>query len=203
MVKEKKEKFLQPKSLLTKEEYQQYQIAKKIPARGKLEEEMKERKKEVDKYIADKKYEGSRTGMFAKKLTGLLRAGTSAFSSKQGITKALYKRKVSQYTQEHTATRTKYKGRGRPKGSYDQRYAKFGGVYGYRKWLAQQRWKERLNLLERKQITPRQRAILDTIRAREEMQMRSPEAQIVPDTTGNIPLRGLMDEIDGYANIVP
>jgi hypothetical protein len=38
-----------------------------------------------------------------------------------------------------------YGRRGRPKGAYDSRYARFGGVYGYRKYLAQQ---NRMRLLQ-------------------------------------------------------
>jgi len=33
---------------------------------------------------------------------------------------------------------------GRPRGTYDMRYAQFGGIYGYRKWIAQKRALERL-----------------------------------------------------------
>lgn len=46
-------------------------------------------------------------------------------------------------------------GPGRPRGTYDARYARFGGVFGYRKWLAQQRSAEKetiKRMLEQKRL---------------------------------------------------
>lgn len=42
--------------------------------------------------------------------------------------------------------------KGRPIGTFDQRYARFGGVYGYRKWLSEQRALRRLQ--QQSQGTP-------------------------------------------------
>lgn len=131
---------------------------------------------------------------------------TRAFSlmQKGGVTRALYGQPISPYGSNisNTIPSRRTGRRGRPKGTYDQRYANFGGVYGYRKFLAQQRWKERQQILQNSVTNPRQKAILRQIQQRDEMQRMSPESRTIPDTAGNIPtMRTIHDEINDYANI--
>ena len=61
----------------------------------------------------------------------------------QGVTKA-----VASLGGVNAGGRGGYGRKGRPKGAYSGRYAAYGGVYGYRKYMAQQR---RLELLKAQQ----------------------------------------------------
>lgn len=203
MAKTKKPSFLSPRSLLTKREYRDYQTIRKIPERDKLQREWEERKEQPKKYSKEKQYEQSRTGKVSSKASGFLRGIQRV--GRTGVTRSLYERKTTPMTRpyQQTATKKSYTGRGKPRGSFDQRYAQFGGVYGYRKYLSQQRWKERQEILQQSVTNPRQREILRQIQVREQMQQQSPEAQIFPDTHGKIPLmKTIHQEIDDYANLV-
>jgi hypothetical protein len=76
-------------------------------------------------------------------------------------------------------------------------------VYGYRKWLSQQRWKEKQEILSQSVASPIQRERLRQIQMQEQMRQQSPEAQIIPNTYGNIPLmKTIHQEINDYANLV-
>lgn len=194
---------MSPRSLLTKKEYQQYSTLRKIPERDRLQSEWEQRKKNLERYNQEKKYEQSRTGKVASRVSSFLR-GIKRIG-RIGATRSLYERKTSPYNRPMTQ-QTKaqgYTGRGRPRGSFDSRYAQYGGVYGYRKAMAQQRWKERREILERSVTNPRQRAIFQQIQQREEMRMRSPEAQTIPNTYGKVPMKNIFDEINDATNIFP
>jgi len=93
-------------------------------------------------------------------------------------------------------------GRGRPSGSYDPRYAKFGGVYGFRKVQAAQLRQQRFQQLRDATITPQQQAYLAQIEARERANQQAPEAQTIPTTTGRFNLQNIHDEIDAAARII-
>lgn len=97
----------------------------------------------------------------------------------------------------------KKKGRGRPAGSYDQRYRAYGGVYGYRKILTAQLRQQRLQSLRDAAVTPQQQNILAQIEARQRAQQTSPENQLIPDTRGQVPMKSIHQEADEYANIFP
>lgn len=97
----------------------------------------------------------------------------------------------------------KKQGRGRPRGSYDPRYAQYGGVYGYRKILNAELRARRIEQARRLAVTPRQQYELNQIEARRRVQQDAPENQVIPDTTGNIPTRSIHQEIDDAANIFP
>lgn len=94
-------------------------------------------------------------------------------------------------------------GRGRPRGSFDSRYAQYGGVYGYRKALAIRNAQIRAQLLRDRAVTPQQQQILAQIEARNRMQQMSPENQTIPDTQGVVRTRSIHQEIDDAANLVP
>jgi len=93
--------------------------------------------------------------------------------------------------------------RGRPSGSYDPRYAKFGGVYGYRKVLNAQLRAQRLQNVRATAITPQQETILDQYQRNQVAMQTAPENQTIPDTTGKINLRSIHQEADDFANLFP
>jgi hypothetical protein len=94
-------------------------------------------------------------------------------------------------------------GRGRPKGTFDSRYAAYGGVYGYRKVLAAQLRQQRFNQLQASTVSPQQQLILDQIRAREEAKRTNPENQAIPDTSGRVDTRSIHREADDYSRLFP
>lgn len=94
-------------------------------------------------------------------------------------------------------------GRGRPSGSYDPRYAAYGGVYGFRKVQAQQLREARLQAIRNATINPQQQAILARAEAQRRAALTNPENQIIPDTSGKVPLRSIHQEIEDAANIFP
>lgn len=94
-------------------------------------------------------------------------------------------------------------GRGRPKGSYDTRYAKYGGVYGYRKILSAQLQQQRMQNFRANAVTPQQEQIIRQMEARQNARRIDPENQTIPDTRGIIRMRSLHQEADDAANLVP
>lgn len=92
-------------------------------------------------------------------------------------------------------------GRGRPKGTYDQRYAAYGGVYGYRKAMSHARAMARLEAMRRTAVTPQQEQIIRNIEARRMAEQSNPENQTIPDTKGEVRLRSIHQEIDDYSRI--
>src|SRR3990167_5907596 len=87
------------------------------------------------------------------------------------------------------------RGRGRPKGSVDPRYKKFGGVYGYRKLLTAQLREDRLRQIKESSLTPQQQFILNQAQERQRRQRISPENQVIPDTDGKFDFRNIQKEI--------
>jgi len=131
---------------------------------------------------------------------------------RRGITRSLYDREAPTYgasklkSPSSNLTPTggiKTGKRGRPHGSYDQRYAKWGGVYGYRKAMAQKRRLERIRLQQQGQITPRQRQTLQRIeyqRAVSQQQRRANDPFF--GTDGNVQLGNIMQQINDATNLV-
>jgi hypothetical protein len=101
-----------------------------------------------------------------------------------------------------TVINSQYSRRGRPVGTYDRRYAVYGGVYGYRKAMALERFKQRQEILNRLAVNPQQRQVLANFEARRRMAMINPENQQIPDTDGNTDAGSYFDEINRAANLV-
>ena len=59
---------------------------------------------------------------------------------------------------------TNYNLRGRPKGSLDRRYAKYGGVYGFRKVQSAQLRQQRIQQARNAQLSPQERQIISNMR---------------------------------------
>lgn len=95
------------------------------------------------------------------------------------------------------------RGRGRPRGSYDQRYAKFGGVYGYRRQLSLQIAQARAEAIRRASVTPQQRLLLQQQAMQEQQEQMNPENKTIADTRGTVRLRGFHREAEDAANIFP
>jgi len=178
-----------PKNILTKQEYFDYQMRQKVEARDKFDKQR----------IAQEKRD-----RYSKSTAGKIGKGFSSVIgvARRGVTASLY----GQGQNNNIRRPTKSNGRGRPKGTVKYRDPRTGqpiGVYEYRKIQSQLRWKERQQIMERSVTNPRQREILNQIRARDEARMQSPERRTFPDTSGNIPLmRTIHSEINDYANLV-
>jgi hypothetical protein len=146
-----------------------------------------------------KKYSQSRSGRFAS----LLQRGMKFARSP---TRALYSRQIEPQPLFQSNSRTikgiTRAGRGRPVGTLDKRYAAYGGVYGYRKYLASQLRIQRMEALRRATVTPQQQQILAQIEARRNYQAQNPENKVIPDTTGAVPMSSIMMEADRYSRLV-
>lgn len=92
--------------------------------------------------------------------------------------------------------------KGRPKGSYDPRYAQYGGVYGYRKLLNASLRQQRIQQAQQGELNPQQRELLNRFAAQQNIVQNAPENRPIPDTTGRFNLRSLNQEIDEAANLV-
>lgn len=95
------------------------------------------------------------------------------------------------------------RGAGRPRGTYDRRYAAYGGVYGYRKILNARLREQRMQALRNATINPQQQQILANVEARERAQRENPENRVIPDTSGQVDMDSIMDEINRASNAFP
>ena len=170
---------------------------KELGTRRRLEK--KERKgQQIIREIKRKKSVGGRIGALFSKTRQI---------GRRGITRSLYDREQPQMPVRRVKGITRTGGvatgkRGRPKGSYDLRYAKWGGVYGYRKAMAQQRRLERIQALRNASVTPRQQETLRRIEMRKAMEQQRREKSPFHGTSGNVQLGGIMDEINRATNLV-
>jgi len=123
-----------------------------------------------------------------------------ALSTRGGVTRASYGMPI-----RPPINKNKYKAgfRGRPRGSYNPLYAQYGGVYGYRKAMSHKRALERLAAKRAAQISPQQAQVLNQYQAQQYAQRQSPEGRIIPDTTGNVGIGQINNEIDDAANLFP
>jgi hypothetical protein len=225
MAKKKTPSFLSARKILTPSEYEQYKKSKITIRRQALLEQMKQearttKYKQPVVYKEPKKYRFTRKGeLVKKKFMGLRKAGavlsygiretsprvsrvaTSGFkilSTKGGITKALYGIPL----QESRVSSTHTGKRGRPAGTYDKRYAVYGGVYGFRKVLSTQLRQQRMEAMQRATISPQQQIILNQIRQRQMQEQMNPESAIIPSTNGQVPMNKIFQEIDDATRLV-
>jgi len=171
---------------------------KEIGTRRRLEK--KERRgQQIIKEIKRKRSVGGRIGsMFSK----------ARQVGRRGVTRSLYDREQPQQMPvKRIKGMTRTGGvatgrRGRPKGSYDLRYAKWGGVYGYRKAMAQNRRLERIQALRDASVTPRQQQTLRRIEMRNQMEQQRKERNPFHGTSGSVQLGEIMNEINRATNLV-
>ena len=193
------------KSLLTPKEYQEYRNIKQVTesARAKASlARMRSNLSNVSKAQSlsnrNERYEASRSGKVARFFNkainktsrrNFMNIGYSQVPGQQGMV-------MPSQGQGQRRSVKAFGGRGRPKGTLDPRYAKYGGVYGFRKYTAQQNRLQKIAAIRQNQITPQQDQLLRAIQARNMAQQQAPENQTIPDTTGMFNLNGFMDEIN-------
>ena len=107
---------------------------------------------------------------------------------------------------EYPGYKGKGGGRGRPQGSYDSRYAQYGGVWGYRKFMRAKIRQQNFALEQQRmnnQLSPAQQNLLREDVMRRNAVLNDPEKQIIPDTRGTVRMKSFQDEINDAANLVP
>jgi hypothetical protein len=183
-----------------------YELQRKVIKDYEAEQKYKQGQKYIEQQNKLKRYNKSFSGKFGS----FLARGIEIGAKKGRFIKTLYGSQMPQtnpYGENKKARKTiiggASRGRGRPVGTYDSRYARFGGVYGWRKYQAHQMRLQRLEALRRAAVNPRQQQILNQIEARDQAQRMSPEAKPIPNTYGQVPMKGFMDEINFSANLVP
>ena len=194
--------YLSPSKLLSAKEYKEYIETKKIIAKRNLKQRIGELKSERDWRRRIAKQESTKSG----KIGSALKKGFGILSQRGGVSRALYSKQLPPTNiskRFKTVQGTKSGRKGRPSGTYDQRYARYGGVYGFRKAMALERFKQRQAILERSATNPRQRVVLEQIRQRDNARMQDPERKTIPNTYGQVPLSNIFKEIDNASNIFP
>lgn len=197
----RKPNYLSTRNLLTKQEYQDYSIRKKIEARDKLEKQINEMKRQ-------EKYQRTTSG----KLGSLFSKGVRTLQKKGGVTQSLYQRSgqllpIGYKQTIHSTSRGVKTGRvGRPRGSVKYVNPDTGqpiGVYEYRKILNARLRIEKAQALRQAAVTPEQQRYLAIIEKRKQYNQMSPERKTIPDTYGNVPMKNIFQEIDDASNIFP
>lgn len=206
--KERTPSYLSPTALvkaglLDSAEYERYKENRQKIQAMNLRERGNELSSEENYRRGLKTYGKSRSGRFSN----VLSKGFRVASQPHGVTRTLYQRQgqlppTNVENRFRTIQGIKSGKRGRPAGTLDKRYAAYGGVYGYRKAMALERFKQRQAILQARAVTPQQQAILNQMRMRDEYARSNPEAQIIPDTRGDVFLDGIMDEINRASNII-
>jgi len=156
------------------------------------EQEYKENLRKIKLIEAKKKYYATRIGGFSK---GAQRTLGFVKSPMASLIKYSYGSQMSGGSGGRTSFARRGVGRGRPRGTFDTRYAAYGGVYGYRKAMAHKRAMEKLQAQHQANLTPEQVMAIRAVRARQ----ANPETKTFPDTTGYVDTSGYMNEIDNAA----
>lgn len=196
---EKKEGYLSPKRLLPTKEYKEYRKTKENIERMNIKRKFGELKQEEKYRTRQQNYSkttGGRISGGIAKTFGFIRAPVQTIYRQQG---QLPPQSMMGRTKTVSGYRTGKKGR--PKGTVDPRYAQYGGVHGYRKWLAMKNREMRLQQMRKYQVTPQQDAYLRQLEARQAVLREDPERRTIPNTYGKVPLRSIQDEINSATHI--
>lgn len=206
--KERSPSYLSPqalikKGLLEKAEYEKYKENRQKIQAMNMKERGKELTSEEEYRRRTTAYGQSSVGRFG----GIISKGYRAASTRGGITQGLYRmqRQLPPTNVENrfkTIQGMKSGKRGRPAGTLDKRYAAYGGVYGYRKAMALERFKQRQAILQARAVTPQQQYILNQIRARQQYNAQDIEQKTIPDTRGQVDIDSITREIMNAANAV-
>lgn len=93
--------------------------------------------------------------------------------------------------------------RGRPRGTVKYSYnGQPIGVYEYRKILAAKLREQRLRAQRQYAVTPAQEQLIRQAQMRQQAMQQDPERQVIPDTSGRVPMQGYQDEIDRAVGLV-
>lgn len=196
--------MLSPKKLLNKEQYKEYVRTRQEPQRIKLLQRIAEAQRQQPIIRSQDNYSRTKSGKFGEFIAKGIRMAQPG-----GVTRALYSKQIAP-TNPYGGSMRRVKTirgvatgrRGRPRGSLDQRYAQYGGVYGYRKYMAQQMRLQRIEAMKRATINPQQAEVIRRIEQRQQYEQQNPENKIIPDTYGNVPMRRIQQDIDDAVNLV-
>jgi len=208
MAKQKTASYLSPRKLLSPEEYAEYKRQQQEPRRAELQEKLKQGAKNIKRFEVQRRYATSRTGRFS----GFLQRNIQRAQRPQPVAAALYEQSIpitsKNVQQEYPTMPRTVRGSsggkvGRPRQTYDKRYAAYGGVYGYRKMLAAKLRAQKFELIRQNTISPQQQMVMNQLASQQAYAQQNPENKAIPDTYGQVRTRGIMDEIDFAANLVP
>jgi len=162
----------------------------------------KQQLNKIKRLRADEAYYKTPSGKVSKGATRV----AGILTTKRGITKALYSRTMPVSIGSASAIRTGK--RGRPFGTYDPRYAAYGGVYGFRRAQSQMNRQQRQQYLQNIAQNPQQQAALAYIEARRKEKLRQ-QQQIFPDVRNDAMIaesnifNQLNIDVDNASNLVP
>jgi hypothetical protein len=188
-----------PRTFLGKysQEYEEEQkLKKQIGARKELKSINQLRKQNAyeDKHFVfeerQDRYNASNTGKFSNAVTH----GFKIIQTPHGIARAIYNRGQPQMN-------TPNSGKGRPRGSFDNRYKQFGGVYGYRKFIAARNRQQQMQSYQNSQLSPEEQQLLMQLRAKNSQP--SPESRTFPDTTGKFDFKQIWSNVDEASHLFP
>lgn len=175
-----------------------FKLAESVAADYAREQEYKKALARIQAQEKARKYAGSFAGRISKRVSKGI-----AMTRRGGLTAWSYGASMKPSSTSVSPYSRKGVGGGRPRGSYNPLYAKYGGVYGYRKMLAAKLRIQKMEAMRKYAIPPEEQAILSKMRAmQQQKQVYSREASIFPDTTGDVNLNGIFGEIDRATNLV-
>ena len=201
-MKKKREFPLNYRKLLSPKEFKAYKENKRLVDSRVARQRLANLKRQSAYESRTDAYNKTRTG----KVGGAISRTLGTIGQKKGVTRFLYRHSISpvgggtlqgsgRFPSPYRTGKT-----GRPVGTYDNRYAKYGGVYGWRKYQAQQNQIARAEYLRSRAVTPLQQDILRQIEARQMARRTSPERQVIPSTQGDVAMQGIFNEIDSASN---
>ncbi len=199
--------YLSPSRILSKDEYEEYKFQQEEARYPELKQKLESGRQNLKRMFKQQAYDRTRTGKFAS----LLKKGFET-ARPGGVTQALYRKQIpitSQNVQQEypSMPRRTLRGSsggkvGRPRGTYDKRYANVGGVYMWRKLQAAKLREQALQLRRRYEVTPQQQMVINRFQTQQQYTQQNPEGRVIPSTSGEVFLDGIMDEINRATNLV-
>jgi hypothetical protein len=207
MAKQKSASYLSPRKLLSKVEYAKYKAQQQEPRRAELLQKVSQGEKNLARFQSQQRYAKTKSGRFSSFLSrGIQKAqrpnpvASYLYESQMPITSQNVQQ---QYPSMPRTLKGSSGGRvGRPRGTYDMRYASVGGVYGYRRILAQQLRERRMQLQRQNTISPQQQMIINQVQSQERYNNQNVENRIIPDTYGQVDMNQIWRDIDSASRAV-
>jgi hypothetical protein len=198
MVKKEADYKATAKRVLSSEEYEDYKKYKDVIKKRQVLQQLGSDKRTAKQIERQEKYSKTPAGKFA----GVIAKGLGAIRQRNPVSNFLYRNQTIPSTRKTIASPYQRGRVGRPAGSYDQRYAQYGGVYGYRKMLSAQMQLQKIQAIRQQVLTPQQQQVLNQIEARRQFQAQDPERRTFPDTSGRVSIGSYQDEIARASNLV-
>lgn len=185
-------------------EYAAYIKQQQIPRRAELQAKIKVGERNIKRFERQRRYAGSGTGRFGSFLArGIRRIQQPTASLYEGSIPITSTNVQQAYPTMPRTVRGSSGGKvGRPRQTYDKRYAQFGGVYGYRKMLAAKLRERRLQLQAQANISPQQQMVINRYQSQQAYNQQNPEGRIIPSTMGHVDMNQIWDDINNAANAV-